>query len=41
MYLRLFPAVNQFEVNNGQLNTAGRLRVYLDGAGAVGMYNAQ
>lgn len=30
-YLRLFPAVNQFELRNGQLNTAGRLKVFFEG----------
>lgn len=30
-YLRLFPAVNQFEVRNGQLNVAGQLKVYFEG----------
>ena len=30
-YLRLFPAVNQFELRNGMLNVAGRLYVYYQG----------
>ena len=30
-YQRLFDAVNQFELTNGQLNTAGRLYVYFEG----------
>ena len=30
-YLRLFPAVNQFELENGQLNVAGHIRVYYQG----------
>ena len=30
-YQRLFDATNQFELTNGQLNTAGRLYVYFEG----------
>ena len=30
-YLRLFPAVNQFELENGQLNVAGQLKVFYEG----------
>ena len=30
-YLRLFPAVKQFELKNGALNVGGRLFVYYDG----------
>ena len=30
-YLRLFPATQQFELRNGQLNVAGRLNVFFEG----------
>lgn len=30
-YLRLFPATQQFEVRNGQLNVAGQLKVFYEG----------
>lgn len=30
-YLRLFPATQQFELRNGQLNVAGQLRVFYEG----------